>query len=132
MDPVTLKTSAVYISQGERLEIYRSLDDVPADLRERLIRTANSSNSATILIADRGGREEISRAMKGLPSRLQSRRLAAQAPKQAEETAQPSPRSRLLNRVRVPRQVRANGWIWGTLLGAVAAATTVAAWLTFR
>ena len=36
-------------------------------LRTRLLKSTNGANSATILIADRRGRKEISRAMRKLP-----------------------------------------------------------------
>jgi len=47
--------------------IYRSVDDVPAGLRSKLIRSTNGANSATILIADRRGRKEVAKAMRTLP-----------------------------------------------------------------
>jgi hypothetical protein len=46
---------------------------VPAKLRKQLEDSTNSFNSATILIADWRGREEIVRALDGLPSSLRSR-----------------------------------------------------------
>jgi len=49
------------------------IDDVPPRLRKQLEDSTNSFNSATILIADRRGREEILRALNGLPSGLRSR-----------------------------------------------------------
>jgi hypothetical protein len=49
------------------------VNDVPPRLRKQLEDSTNSFNSATILIADRKGREEILRALNGLPSGLRSR-----------------------------------------------------------
>ena len=43
------------------------------DARKELEDSTNSFNSATILIADRRGREEILRALSGLPSSLRTR-----------------------------------------------------------
>ena len=73
MSRVTLKSSTIFISVGNKTEVYRSVDDVPPSLRKRLEQSTNGINSATILIADRKGKEEIVRAIRGLPSSLRSR-----------------------------------------------------------
>jgi hypothetical protein len=49
------------------------VDEVPARLRQRLLKTTNGANSATILIADRKGRKEIDKAMRKLPGPSQRR-----------------------------------------------------------
>ncbi len=68
MSRVTLKTSTIFISVGGRTRVYRSVDEVPAQLRKKLEQSTNGINSATILIADRRGRQEIARAIRGLPA----------------------------------------------------------------
>jgi hypothetical protein len=73
MSRVTLKSSTIFISVGNKTEVYRSVEDVPPSLRKKLEQSTNSINSATILIADRKGKEEIVRAIRGLPSSLRSR-----------------------------------------------------------
>jgi len=73
MARVTLKSSTIFISVGNKTEVYRSVADVPPPLRKKLEQSTNSINSATILIADRKGKEEIVRAIRGLPSNLRSR-----------------------------------------------------------
>jgi hypothetical protein len=73
MSRVTLKSSTIFISVGNRTEVYRSVADVPPSLRKKLEQSTNGINSATILIADRKGKEEIVRAIRGLPSDLRSR-----------------------------------------------------------
>jgi len=73
MPRVTLKTSTIFISMGDETRVYRSVDEVPPPLRRKLEQTTSSLNSATILIADRRGREEIVRAIRGLPSNISSR-----------------------------------------------------------
>ena len=73
MSRVTLKSSTIFISVGNRTEVYRSVNDVPPSLRKKLEQSTNGINSATILIADRKGKEEIVRAIRGLPSSLRSR-----------------------------------------------------------
>ena len=59
--------------------MYRSVEEVPARLRSRLVKSTNGSNSATILIADRRGRQEIARTMRSLPGPAQRRLLRAVA-----------------------------------------------------
>jgi len=61
------QTSAVLISSGGTDKVYRSVDEVPAGLRSQLVKSTNGTNSATILIADRRGRQEIAKAMRNLP-----------------------------------------------------------------
>lgn len=73
MSRVTLKSSTIFISIGNKTEVYRSVEDVPPPLRKKLEQSTNGMNSATILIADRRGKEEIVRAIRGLPSSLRSR-----------------------------------------------------------
>lgn len=66
-------TSSVLISAGGDDLVYRSVDEVPARLRSKLLKSTNGANSATILIADRRGRKEITRAMRKLPGPAQRR-----------------------------------------------------------
>src|ERR1700691_5082040 len=77
MSRVTLKSSTIFISVGDKTQVYRSVADVPPPLRKKLEQSTNSINSATILIADRKGKEEIVRAIRGLPSNLRSRTSTA-------------------------------------------------------
>lgn len=67
------QTSTVLISAGGSDMVYRSMDEVPARLRTQLLKSTNSANSATILIADRRGRKEIAKAMRNLPGPAQRR-----------------------------------------------------------
>jgi hypothetical protein len=80
----TFQTSTVLISTGGAERVYRSVDEVPPRLRTRLLKSTNGANSATILIADRRGRQEIAQAMRRTASprqrRLASSLLAAEAP----------------------------------------------------
>jgi hypothetical protein len=69
------QTSAVMISERGSNRVYHSVEEVPARLRTRLQQSTNSENSATILIADRRGHSEISKALRGAPHAAQ-RRLA--------------------------------------------------------
>jgi hypothetical protein len=83
MQRVTVKTSTIFIAKRDRTRVYRSVDEVPPSLRKELEISTNSFNSATILIADRRGREEIIRALNGLPSTLRSRLASSLAPRKA-------------------------------------------------
>lgn len=69
-----VKSSTILISSGSTEGVYRSVEEVPDPLRSRLIATTSGLNSATIIIADRKGREEIARALRNLPDI--ARRLA--------------------------------------------------------
>jgi hypothetical protein len=65
--------------------VYRSMEEVPRPLRSKLLKSTNSPNAATILIADRRGRQEIARVMRTLgnsPARLAKGR-GTRAPLQA-------------------------------------------------
>lgn len=73
MQRVTLKTSTIFIAKGDTTKVYNSLAEVPQALRKELEESTNGFNSATILIADRRGREEVRRALKGMPSALRTR-----------------------------------------------------------
>jgi hypothetical protein len=58
---------------GDKTRVFRSPDEIPNSLRRRLMNSTRGMNSATILIADRGGREEIRKVLNGEPSPLRSR-----------------------------------------------------------
>jgi hypothetical protein len=61
------QTSSVLISAGGSDRVYRSVADVPAALRNRLLRFTNGRNARTILITDRKGRRMIDKALSKLP-----------------------------------------------------------------
>ncbi|MCW5976451.1 MAG: hypothetical protein KIT09_00160 [Bryobacteraceae bacterium] len=76
MDRVTQKCSTILIAIGDETRVFHSVEEIPSELREKLLESTRGMNSATILIADRGGREEILRALHS-PQPEFSRRLAA-------------------------------------------------------
>jgi hypothetical protein len=57
----------VLISANGSDRVYRSVDDVPASLRHRLLKSTNGRNARTILITDRKGRRMIDKALGKLP-----------------------------------------------------------------
>ena len=85
MNRVTVKTSTIFIAKGGRTQVYRSVSEVPPQLRKELEDSTNGFNSATILIADRRGRAEIMKALNGLPSALRSRLAPSLTPRPAIE-----------------------------------------------
>ena len=92
MERVTVKTSTIVVSVGEETHVYRSLRDMPPPLRKKLEESTTGINAATILIADKKGREEIVRAIRGLPTGLEGRVRTALRAK-----AQPASRLRNWN-----------------------------------
>ena len=62
-----VRSSAVLISSGKKMHLYRSIDEVPSRLRKRLIESTNSINAGTILIANHAGRERILEVLRRLP-----------------------------------------------------------------
>ncbi len=60
---MVMKTSAVLIAAGSGRQVYQSVNDVPPTLRKMLQDSTSGANSATILIADRRGKEEIAKAL---------------------------------------------------------------------
>ena len=91
MHRVTVKTSTIFIAKGGKTRVFHSVSDVPAPLRKELEASTNSFNSATILIADRRGREEIVRALNGLPTGLRSRLASSLTPKPLSVTGETVP-----------------------------------------
>ena len=73
MTRLTAKSSTIFITHGEKTNVYRSLAEVPPPLRRKLQQSTQGMNSATILIADKRGREELVRALQGQPSDVQCR-----------------------------------------------------------
>src|SRR5580765_7768415 len=92
MHRVTVKTSTIFIAKGGRTRAYRSVSEIPQRLRKELEESTNGFNSATILIADRRGREEILRALQGMPSALRTRLASSLAPGRSAPS-QNAPRS---------------------------------------
>lgn len=73
MDRTTIKTSTIFVSVGKHTKVYRTMEEVPAPLRQKLIESTTGLNSATILIADRRGKEEIDRILRTMPKGISAR-----------------------------------------------------------
>jgi hypothetical protein len=121
MNRTTVKSSTIFVAEGRKTKVFRSLDEMPADLRRRLEKSTNGNRSATILIADRRGRDEIARALNGLPAAFQTK----VAPKVAGMDKAAQCANAFAETLRSTASLR---WVrYG-----VAASTGVAIWLLLR
>lgn len=84
MKQLTARSSTIYIATATHNGVYRSVTEVPTPLRRQLEESTTGLNSATILIADQRGREELIRALQGKPSGVQSRLADAIRANQAQ------------------------------------------------
>jgi len=75
MEPVTSKSTTILIGEGEDLQSFRSLEELPGAVRTRLQHALRGTHAATILIADEGGRKQILRALEGGSSGIDSKFL---------------------------------------------------------
>ena len=53
---VVHKLSVVYLATGEELEVYRSLDEISTETRERMVKLAKTMQVETRIIANESGR----------------------------------------------------------------------------
>lgn len=116
MSTQTIRQSTILIASGKRTKVYSSLDQVPLQLKHRLMASTSGSNSATILLADRAGREEIVRALRGMPNHIQARLTSPKLPwteaiarKHAAMPTQPAAQRRSALRGGVPSLVGPEG-----------------------
>jgi hypothetical protein len=72
MTGLIARTSTIFIATASATHVYRSMAEVPPTLRRKLQSSTRGMNSATILIADKRGREELVRALQGQPSEVWS------------------------------------------------------------
>lgn len=82
MERIVQKFSVVYVATAEKTEIFRSIEEMPEDIRLRLVRAARSSQVDTLVIANEKGREM-----------LQSEGWPAAGDKSDEPPAQALPKS---------------------------------------
>jgi hypothetical protein len=87
MPQLTARSSTIFIAMGQKTRVYRSVDDVPPQLRRKLVESTHGLNSATILIADKRGRAELVRALQGRATDVQCRLVEALRSRQADGAA---------------------------------------------
>lgn len=89
MTVLTAKSSTIFVATGDGTTVYRSVQEIPAPLRRKLQESMQGMHTATILIADKRGQEEIIRALRGQPSHVQCR-IADATRKQQNKVQEPS------------------------------------------
>ena len=94
MAQLTARSSTIFIATGHETRVYRTVDDVPPELRRKLMDCTRGINSATILIADKRGREELVRALQGRPSDVQCRLVENIRSRQPDPQLKAAPASR--------------------------------------
>jgi hypothetical protein len=70
MDKRVLKTTVVHVCFKGASGVFRSAEAIPAKVKRQIAVTAKQGRSATILIADRNGKRELARAVRGRASRV--------------------------------------------------------------
>ena len=64
METSTYKTSTILVATGARTQVFRSLEEVPSGLRKRLHEITSGPNCRTLIVADKGGRDYLLRAIR--------------------------------------------------------------------
>jgi hypothetical protein len=86
MGTSTYKTSTILVSTGKKKKtrVFRSMEEIPANLRDKLHANISGPNSRTLIVADRRGREYLIRTLKRATRRSSS---SAQRPARAKSFA---------------------------------------------
>lgn len=126
MNRPTLKTSTIFVAIGDETSIYRSLHEMPPRTRRKLRESSRAWSSATIMIADRKGRDEIVRAMEGQPSRVDSRLVRSGAARRLMTRTSAEATAAAPSTVKPPLSAWRH---WAEI--AVVGATGLALWLLF-
>ena len=58
----TVRTSMILIAAGKRVRVFQRMEQLPASLRRKLVKSTSGANAGTVLIADRRGAHELIRA----------------------------------------------------------------------
>ena len=72
-----VKTSSVLVASGEGEQVYRTIEDLPPELRDKLQKALSAAEAETIILADEQGRDQIFQVIRSLPTDLQRRVLSA-------------------------------------------------------
>ena len=81
MGTSTYKTSTILVSTGtkKKTRVFRSMEEIPANLRDKLHANISGPNSRTLIVADRRGREYLIRTLKRATRRASAERIASRA-----------------------------------------------------
>lgn len=75
MERLVQTFSIIYVSNGDATQVFRSIEEMPEEVRRSLIRTARTSQVETLIIANEKGRQMLEEqamaaaAAPGAPSR---------------------------------------------------------------
>jgi len=114
---LTARTATIFIAVGDSTRVYRSMEEVPEPLRAKLQHSTHGVNSATMLIADKRGCEELIRALQAQPTAVQER-LAVLVRVRKTEPQKPKSKSLPLKSLRtwleflLPIAVGASLWLF--------------------
>ena len=88
----TFRCSTIFVAEGSETHVYHSFREMPTQMRRRISARTRGGASATIFIANRGGREELAKRLRGMPSRVQTR-LEESVPEEPKQPRNPDPPS---------------------------------------
>jgi len=90
MNKLMQKVSTIVVGSGNTVRTYRSAEEMPPAVQRQMDQALSGENSATLLIADERGRQEILKSLRGQETDLDSRLISALASRRKD---QPAPRS---------------------------------------
>jgi hypothetical protein len=88
----TFRCSTIFVSEGSETHVFRSFGEMPTHMRRRISARTRGGASATIFIANHGGREELAKRLRGMPSRVETR-LEEAVPPEPKPARSPEPPS---------------------------------------
>lgn len=86
----TLRCSTIFVAEGGETHVFHSFSEMPTPMRRRISARTRGGASATIFIANRGGREELAKRLRGMPSRVRTR-LEESVPESPKRAPNPDP-----------------------------------------
>jgi hypothetical protein len=111
MTGLIARTSTIFIATGNGTHVYRSMAEVPPSLRRKLHSSTKGMNSATILIADKRGRDELVRALQGQPNEIYSLLNSVKARQPATPPKRRLPSLRTWLELFLPVAIGASLWL---------------------
>ena len=79
------KTATVRMAEGEDERVYRSIAEIPPEIRRKIQKAIHGPDADTIIITNPEGREKILEVIQGLPPQVQRRGLATIGLPEAEK-----------------------------------------------